>query len=845
MAKVALRGIAARKARTLLTALAVILGVALVAGTYVFTDTIERAFDDLVGETQAGIDVKVVPREGDLETNQFPTLPAALLDRVRDVEGATLVSGALTASAVIIDKEGERVGSVGPPSLAVSAGPAEFDPFEYEGRPPRTPQEIALDAASAEKAGYVLGDRVRVAGNGPVQSYELVGIGSLGGVSSVGGVSVAVLTLPEVQELTGLRGRLSEIDFAAAEGVSPETLRAAVLEQTGRGVEVRTAEQDTAAQTADIQEGLGFLTTALLVFGVVALLVGAFSIFNTFSITVAQRTREFALLRTIGATRRQVLTVVVVEALLVGVLGSLLGLALGIALAPALRALFEAIGIELPGAGLVIAPRTIIVALLVGTIVTLVASLAPALRATRVPPMAALREGGLGDARDRGRRRTVIGIVTTALGVGVLCLGLFGGGDTTQVLTLLGAGALLVFLGVALLSPLLVVPLANVIGRPLERFGGVAGRLARGNAMRNPGRTAGTAAALMIGLALVSFTTIFADGIKASFTDSFERAVVADLVISDSAGQVPDAVGQAAGEFPGVAAASNLRFSSARVGGSEEFISGLEPRTAPAVLDVQWEEGSDATLGSLGEDGVAVEEQFAEDNGLRVGGPVTIRTPTGERLRLTVRGTYSDRGGLFGPAILDETVLRERFDARQSTAVLVDLEPGQDVAAVQRIVNRGLEQAFPTLESQTGEEFVDSQVGQIDQIVSLFYALLSLAVIISLFGIVNTLALSIYERTRELGLLRAIGTSRRQVRRVVRGEAIITALIGGVLGLVVGVVFAVLASIPLASEGFVLSFPVLTLVILLVLAALAGVLAAIAPARRASRIDVLRALAYE
>jgi putative ABC transport system permease protein len=843
--KVALRGIAGRKARTLLTALAVILGVALVAGTYVFTDTIERAFDDLVGDTQAGIDVKVVPREGDLQTNQLPTLPADLLDRVRGVEGAALVSGALTANAVIIDKEGERLGSVGPPSLAVSAGPSEFDPFTYEGRPPRTPREVALDASSAEKAGYELGDTVRVAGNGPVRSYELVGIGSLGTASSVGGVSVAVLTLPEVQSLAGLQGRISEIDFAAAEGTTPETLRAAVAQATGRGVEVRTAAQDTAAQTADIQEGLGFLTTALLVFGVIALLVGAFSIFNTFSITVAQRTREFALLRTIGATRRQVLTVVVVEALLVGVLGSLLGLALGIALAPGLRALFEAIGIELPGAGLVIAPRTIIVALLVGTIVTLVASLAPALRATRVPPIAALREGGLGDARNRGRRRTVLGIALTALGIGVLCLGLLGGGDTTQVLTLLGVGALLVFLGVALLSPLLVVPLANLIGRPLERIGGVAGRLARGNAMRNPGRTAGTAAALMIGLALVSFTTIFADGIKASFTDSFERAVVADLVISDNAGQVPDAVAQAATQVPGVAAASSLRFSSARVAGSEEFIAGLDPRTAPSVLDVQWEEGSDATLGALGRDGVALEEQFAEDKGLQVGDTLAIGTPTDRTVRVTVRGTYSDRGGLFGPAILPAEVLRSAFDARQSTAILLNLDEGQDVAAAQRQINQGLERAFPTLESQTGEEFVDSQVGQIDQIVSLFYALLSLAVIISLFGIVNTLALSIYERTRELGLLRAIGTSRRQVRRIVRGEAIITALIGGVLGLLVGVVFAVLASIPLEEEGFVLSFPIVTLFILLVLAALAGVLAAIAPARRASRLDVLQALAYE
>jgi len=845
MTKVALRGLGARKGRTLLTTLAVILGVALIAGTYVFTDTIGSAFDDLIGETQAGIDVKVVPRESELEANQSPTFPAALLDRVRDVPGAARVAGALTINGTIIDKEGDQLGGNGPPSLLVSAGPAAFDPFEYEGRPPRTDGEVALDAATAEDAGYQLGDQVRVAGSGPVKAYELVGIGSLGSVSSVGGIAVAVLTLPEVQRVGDQAGRLSEIDFAAAEGTTPEALRDRVAQRLGRGVEVRTSEQDVAAQTADIEEGLGFLTTALLVFGVVALLVGAFSIFNTFSITVAQRTRDFALLRTLGATRRQVLSVVVVEALLVGLLGSLLGLALGVALAPALRGLFEAIGIDLPGTGLVIAPRTVIVALLVGTVVTLVASLAPALKATRVPPMAALREGTLGDARRRGRARTIAGAVLTGLGVGVLALGLFGGGETTQVLSLLGLGAFLVFLGVALLSPLLVRPLAAIVGAPLERVGGVAGRLARGNAIRNPGRTAGTAAALMIGLALVSFTTIFAEGFKASFSDSFERTIVADLVIENNFQTLPEEVEDAAGRVPGVATASALRFSESRLGDDEAFIAGVDPRTGPAVLDIQWVEGDDGTLRELGTTGIAVEEQWAQDRDLAVGDRLTVGTPTNERLRLTVRGTYRDRGELFGPAILPSDVLERRFGAADPNVALLDVAEGQDVAAVQGRINAALDRAFPILESRTGEEFIDDQVGQVNQILSLFYALLSLAIIISLFGIVNTLALSIYERTRELGLLRAIGTSRRQVRRIVRGEAIITALIGGVLGLAVGVFFAAIVSRPLADEGFVLSFPVGTLLVLLVLAALAGVLAAIAPARRASRIDVLRALAYE
>ena len=847
MARVILRGFAERKARTASLLITIILGVALIAGSYVYGDTIDRSFDSLVTETNTGVDVKVTAPEGAVQTEEDPTLPATLADRVRRVDGVAEAAGTLDSfPAVIVDRKGESLATAGP-GFAVSAAPDQFDPLDYQGRAPRTDGELAVDRGTAERGKFALGDSVRVALQGPARSYRLVGIGTLGDVSSIGGASVSVLTLAELQRASAQPGRISEIAVAAETGTTPTELRDRIKEEVGRGVVVRTGEQDTQAQLADIDEFTGILTTFLLAFGLVSLVVGAFSIFNTFSITVAQRMRQFALLRMVGASRAQILRAVVVEALLLGLIGSVLGLAAGIGMAPLLNLMFEAFGVDLPSDEFVISTRTIVVSLLVGTLSTLLASLGPALRATRVPPVAALREGALAPAAGAGKRRLIAGGVVTALGVAVLCAGLFGGGGTTSVLTLMGAGALLAFIGVALLAPALVTPLAGAIGAPLERVGGVAGRIARGNSVRNPGRTASTAAALMIGVALVALVSMLAAGLKASFSGAFEEAVVADLVVTDDFGLLPAAVGRDLSRVPGVAAASPLTFGEAQLvkGREDTEVLGLDPVTGPQVLKVPWQEGSDATLRDLGTDGALLDEQWAEDHDLRVGSSLVLRAPRSRTVRLTVAGIYDDRGGLLGPITLAQPVVREAFGARQDGAVLLAVADGQQPAAVQRAINRQLDRQYPTLESKTGAAFVDDQVGQVDQILLLFYGLLSLAVIIALFGIANTLALSVYERTRELGLLRALGASRRQIRRIVRGEAIITALIGGVIGVVVGVAFAAIMGIPLAEEGFVFTLPVVTLVTILVVAAVCGVLAATSPARRASRVDVLTALQYE
>jgi putative ABC transport system permease protein len=614
-------------------------------------------------------------------------------------------------------------------------------------------------------------------------------------------------------------------------------------------VDVRTGQENADTESQETADDLGFLKTALLIFAFIALFVGGFTIFNTFSITVAQRSREFGMLRTLGASRRQVLTSVVLEALLIGLVGSLLGLLAGLGVAVGIGELFKTAGIDLPNTGTVVATRTIVVSLLVGTLVTFLAALAPAIRATRVSPMEALHEAA---APPRRRRPIVLPLAVALglLGVGLLAYGLFGGvEDADAGAGLVGLGAVAIFFAVALLSPRLVQPLASVVGKPIERLRGVTGRLARENSTRNPGRTAATAAALMIGLALVTFVTVFAAGIKASIDDTIDANFAGDLTLQNKDGfsPFPAEAGRAVAQVDGVDVASPIRFDESKVQGTSgnRFMAGIDPPTLPQVFDLDWEEGSDATLTALGGSGTILDEGFAEDEDIKVGDTLRVTTPTGKRVEYEARGTFKDRTDFFGDYAIRNSVMEEDFDTRKDALVLIKLEEGANADAVAASIDRLLDRRFATVESLDQQELKDSVGGQVNTLVNLLYALLSLAVIVSLFGIVNTLALAIYERTRELGMLRAIGTSRRQVRRIVRYEAVITALIGAVIGTVLGLFFAVVVSRPLADEGFVLSFPVLTLVIVIVLAAVAGVLAAILPARRASRLDVLEALAYE
>jgi putative ABC transport system permease protein len=851
MRKVALRGLRARPLRTILTAMSVVLGVAMIAGTYVLTDTINKSFSEVFSQANQGTDVVVVPRsvDEDFDTDAAP-LKEALLRRVRAVEGVATAAGGIQSDVTMRNAAGDEIG--GATTFVLSRQPGALDAFEYvSGRAPRAAGELALSAKAFRDERLQLGDTVTIVGREGAQPFRLVGSATFGDVDTVAGFPAAVVTLPTAQALAGRPGELDTISVAGDGSVAPARLRAAVAGTLqGERVEVRTGAQDAAQQTADLETEFGFIRTALLVFGGIALFVGAFVIYNTFTITVAQRTRELALLRTLGASRRQVLRSVVLEAGLIGLLASLLGLLGGLLLAPGLRGLMKAIGADLPATASVIATRTIVVALVVGVLVTVLASLVPALRATRIAPIIALREGLTAQPRS-GRGRIAVAALLCLAGAGILAYGLFGGASGSSAAATLGGGAVAVFLGVALFSPQLVRPLAWVIGAPMQRWAGVSGRLARENATRNPARTAVTAAALMIGVALVAFVSIFAAGLRGSIDGAVDRAFTGDLsVVHKSFGSTPPALADAVERVPGVAAVSSLRFAEAKVVGEKDTtgVSGIDPATLAQTYRLKWKQGSDATLATLGADGVLVDSGYTGKTKPAIGDRLAMLTPAGKRVTYTVRGLLdegSDFGLLGGGLVVSNERMAADFNERNDEFVFMSFAEGASAATTRAAVDRLVATRFPDHETQDREEVKEEQAGQVNQLLYLIYALLALSVIVSLFGIVNTLALSIFERTRELGLLRAVGTSRRQVKRIVRLEAVITSLIGASLGLVLGVLFALAISRPLEEEGFRLTFPVGTLVLLMAAAAAAGMLASLWPARRAARLDVLQALAYE
>lgn len=851
MVALSLRGLVTRKLRTVLTALAIVLGIAFVSGTYILTDTMNSSFDRVFETANEKIDVSITPRE-QFDNAGETQVPAELLRQVQQVSGVALAAGDVGADTAIIYEKNGRDPLVrgGAPMILNGEMPRELNPLDYvEGHEPSAPDEVALDKGSADKGDFAIGDTVEVSADGPKRSFRLVGIAKFGEEDSLAGAALAIVQTPVAQEMADMRGEFSSISVAAEPGVSAQELSDRIrAELPARLYNVRTGEQEARRQATDLQDQLSFLNTFLLAFAGISLFVGAFLIVNTYSITVAQRMREFALLRMIGASRRQVLRAVLGEALVVGFLASLVGFLAGFAVAPALMELFKLFGAEFPSGGLVLETRTVVVSLVVGTLVTVVAATGPALRATRIPPIAALQDAAALTRGRQGRLRTPLAILVSVIGVALILAGLLGGGSAGSAAALVGGGAAVVFIGVGLLASHLVRPLANAVGLPLERMRGVPGRLARENAMRQPRRTASTAAALMIGVALVAFVAIFAAGLKASIDDAVDRGLRGDLVVQSETFQpVPQAASTTLAGVPGVETVSPVRFGSARIDGVDgtKSVTGVDPATVQDALDITWSEGSNRLLSELGPGRAVVSDDFADANDLSVGSRLTVRTPTARQIHVEVTGIYDAAGGLLADVTLPNAVLASDFDVSRDAFVIATTRPGANADAVQRVADRTVSRAFPTIEVLTKEGFKDDQARQIDGLLYLVYVLLSLSVIVSLFGIVNTLVLSIHERTRELGMLRAIGTSRKQVRQIVRYESVITALIGAVLGVVLGAVFAILVTIPLRSEGFAISIPVATLIVLLILAAIAGVLAAVLPARRAARLDVLRALAYE
>ncbi len=850
MTSLALKSLWARKARALSTTVAVVIGVAFMAGSYVLTDTIFAAFDDIFSESLKGTSVVVTAKNPvEQENGEVPTISASLLPRIQRTPGVRLASGAIFTPGGFFDaRNGDAIGSKFAPKFISSNQPDGLESLTYvEGHAPHSPAEASLDQSAAEDSDLKLGDKIKIVGQGSARTFTLTGLTHLGS-ASFGGASIAQVTLPVAQAITHKRGRFDQISVAADSGVSPTTLKRRIAPQMPGSARVETAQENADRSSEEIRDNLGFFQTFLLVFAFIALFVGAFLIFNTFSITVAQRVTEFGMLRTLGASRRQILSTVIVEAVAIGLVGALVGIAGGFLVALLLKSLFVSFGIDLPTTGLVLEARTVIVSLLVGLLVTLFSSLIPALRSTRVPPIAALQ--ALAPAPSR-RRKALYLVLSGLLGLGGLALvliGLFGGGSAGAAAGAVGGGALAIVIAVSLFSPRLVPPLAAVSGWPLEKLRRLTGRLARENAQRNPSRTAVTAAALMIGLALVAFVTVFAAGLKSSVAQVVDENFAGGIVIQNTDGfsPIPAAAATAAAKVPGVESVATIRSARAKLfgGGSTTDVSAPSPNIDEA-LQVEWKRGGPATLHGLGNDEAIVSDSFASDHGLEIGDRFGLLTQTGRRPRFRVVGEFDSKLDLLGSVLITQPVLARDFAQRQDRYDFVLTEPGADAETVQAVLTRGSEAAFPTTEVLNQQELKESREEQVNQLVSLFYVLLALAVLVSLFGIANTLALSIHERTRELGMLRAIGMSRRQVRTMIRYEAVITALIGAILGMVLGLIFATLMAEPLKDEGFTLSYPVGSLLLLLVFAAIAGVLAAIGPARRASRLDVLEALQYE
>jgi putative ABC transport system permease protein len=854
MIKVALKGLLGRKLRAVLTAVAIVLGVAMVSGTYVLTDTIKSAFSTVFTTVYKNTDAVITGKSavgnnhGGQNATAPPSLPESLLTRIRALPGVAQASGGISDSAGLVGHNGKVISRGGAPGLAFSYSPAgqRFNPLTLtSGNWPSGPGQVDIDSSTASKNHFSVGQEIGVVARGPVERFKIVGTAKIGGVSSLGGSTFAVFTLPTAQRLFNKQGQLDQISVAANRGVSPQQLVGQINPLLPSNGQVRTGQGQAQQATRDTSGFLNIFQDFLLAFGGIALFVGSFVIANTLSITIAQRTRELATMRTLGATRRQVLRSVLLEAFVIGLLASVVGLFLGLLLAKGLNSLLVSFGIDLPQAGTVFRSRTVIVSLLVGVLITVAAAMRPALRATRIPPIAAVREGSVLPASRFARFGAYAAGATIALAVALMLVGLFASGVATGVrLLAIGIGALTLFMGVSMLAPTLVPPLARVLGWPAVRLGGAAGALARGNAARNPSRTASTASALMIGLTLVTLVGVLAAGLRSRFQDSVNQLFVANYAVTATDNFTPIGVASenALRSVPGVQVVSAVRAGEGRAFGSRVNISGVAPDVSK-VISVKWAAGSPQTPGQLGSDGAFVSEDYAKAKHLHVGSPITVEVPSGAKLHLVLRGIFSPPKG--GTPFGDVTVSQPRFDAAyqnpQSVFTFVNIAGGVSAANTKKL--DGALGAFPDAKLQTKSQFTHNQLSGLTTLLNLLYVLLSLSIVVSLFGIVNTLVLAVFERTRELGMLRAVGMTRRQVRRMIRHESIITALLGAAFGIPLGVALALMVGEAIKYPAF--TIPVGTLVVFVVAAVIAGMVAAIWPARRAAKLNVLEALQYE
>jgi putative ABC transport system permease protein len=839
MWRVTIKGLLAHKLRLALTALAIVLGVTFIAGTFVLTDTLHNTFNTLFGNIYQNVDFQVrgVAQFGNGGTATRNPVPESLLATVQRVPGVEAANGSVTGYAQFIDHNGKAITTGGAPTLGV-----EFDPNQQisalhiaQGAPPTTPHDVVMDLGTAQKYNFTVGQQVRILLQGPTRTFTITGLTRFGTANNLAGATLAAFDTATAQAVLGEVGKFDNINVVSAPGANKAAVQRDIARALPHGIEAVTGQTVINEQTNAVSKALGFFNTALLVFGFIALFVGGFTILNTFSITVGQRTRELALLRIVGASRRQVFRSVLGEALIVGLVSSLIGLGLGVLAAVGLEKLLSGFGVTLPSGPLVFEARTVIVCLIVGIGVTLVSAISPARRAVRIAPVAAVSERQT-EAEIPLRRRFIRGGIITLIGVALLAVGL-----TQPAIQLVGLGAVLIFVGVAMLAPAVARPMASVIGRPLARLLGTSGRLGRENSMRSPRRTAQTSSALMVGLALVSAIAVFGASLSKSATSSVNNAISADIIVSSTSktgnGQFSASVTSVVSRVPGVTATSTVYSDQFEFRHSLENLLAVGTRNLSQTVILSMTSGTSASL-AAGQ--LLIDTNTATADHLTVGQVVPVRFALTGPATMRIGGTYQPNA-LTGKYLVGDAFFLAHFHNPLPVAVLA--KTGS--AGVQQAVARSLT-AYPNVEVQSRAEFEATQTAQINKLLGIVYVLLALAVIIALIGIVNTLMLSVFERTHEIGLLRAVGMKRRQIRAMIRSESVILAVFGAVVGIVVGTGLGIALVSSLRSQGITSTVvPVSNLVIFLVLAALLGLLAASWPARRAAKLDVLAAIAAD
>ncbi|MEU6312455.1 FtsX-like permease family protein [Streptomyces sp. NPDC047014] len=847
MFRTALRNVLAHKARLLMTVLAVTLGVAFVSGTLVFTDTLKKSLSNQSAKDYAGVAVSLSSygqtRTPEGEKEGEPGIGQPTLEKIKALPGVDSVSGRVSGFAGVGDENGKLIGAgwsnQGSNFTPVKDGKNPRYTF-VQGAGPAKADEIALDKATADAGKYKAGDKVRVATNGPVKEYSLAGVFTTEDGAVQAGGSLVLFETAVAQELYLKPGYFQDVSVTAKNGTSADRLLTDIKPLVGKNVQAKTGAALAAEQAKDIEKGLSELSTMLLVFAGISLFVGIFLIYNTFTMLVTQRTKELALLRAVGANRGQVMRSVLVEALVVGFVSAAIGLLSGIGLAVAIRSAIATFGAKLPGGGLVIAPGTVVAALVIGVFVTTVAAILPAWRTGRIAPVAAMGSAHLPANAKSLRLRNITGSLVSLLGIGLVLLGVSKGGGDGRML--MGGGAFFMLIGLIVLLPLLSRPVIGAVRPLLQKLFGVPGKLAAQNAVRNPRRTAVTAASLAIGLTLVTTLSVFGVTVGKVVDRMSTEKLKADYRVSMSAsGGLDKSVAETLAT-PGIKAVSPMAAGYFQVDGDVRAAVGVNPAAIGQLLNIEVVSGS---LDSLAKGEVAISDKDVKTSKLAVGSTLKARFDDGQEASLKVGAVYKDMGDLLYGDLIDNKILSGHTEEMYISEVYVNVDGGASKAGQQKVVDALGKN--PAIKVATQQDMRNEMGGMINTMLNIMYGLLGMALIISVLGVVNTLAMSVFERTQEIGMLRAIGLDRSRVKNMIRLEAVVISLFGAVLGIVIGVflAWAVGTTLTKALPGYELIVPYDRIGIFLLLAAVVGVLAAMWPARSAARLNMLTAIKTE